>query len=71
MKNDPKSKKGKILKHLQAGKTITPYIALSQFSHFRLASCICRLRDEGFNITTTMKTNTFKEPFAEYNLEEA
>lgn len=69
MKNEPKTKKGKILKHLQQGKVITPYIALSQFGHFRLASCICRLRSEGFNIPTTMMKNTFGEPFAQYHLE--
>ena len=69
MKNDKKTKKGQILQHLQKGKTITPYIALAQFGHFRLASCICRLRNEGFNITTTIKRNLHQEPFAEYRLE--
>ena len=69
MKNDKKTKKGQILKHLQAGKVITPHIALRLYSHMRLASCINRLRNEGYNIKTTMKMSLFNEPFAEYKLE--
>ena len=68
MKNGPKSKKGKILKHLQDGKTITPQIALRMYGHFRLAVVINRLRNEGYNITTTIKWSLFEEPYGEYTL---
>ncbi len=69
MKNKPSTKKGKILKHLQDGKAITPLIALRLYSHFRLASCINRLRNEGYNIETVIKWGLFEEPYAEYSLE--
>ena len=68
MKNDPKSKKGKILKHLQDGKVLTHLIAIRLYSHSRLAVAINRLRDEGYDITTTMKKSMFNEPYGEYTL---
>ena len=68
MKNDPKGKKGKILAHLQRGQVITPQTALRLYGHMRLASCIHRLRGEGYNIITTMRTSLHGEPYAEYKL---
>jgi hypothetical protein len=68
MKNLPETKKGKILAHLQSGRTITPAQALQYYGHFRLASCINRLRNEGYNIKTTIRQTIFKEPYAEYEL---
>ena len=68
MKSSKKSKTRKILEHLQSNKVITPQIALRNFSHFRLAVVINRLRNEGFNIITTMKSNALGECYAEYKL---
>lgn len=70
MKNDIQSKKGKILVHLQRGQTITPRQAIAIYGSFRLASTINRLRDEGFNINTIMRTNLQGEIFAEYSMKE-
>lgn len=68
MKNSPESKKGRILRHLQRGQVITPQTALRLYGHMRLASCIHRLRGEGYNITTTMRTSLHGESYAEYKL---
>lgn len=68
MKNKPTSPKGKILKHLQDGRVITPQIALSLYSHMRLASCIFRLRSEGFPIKTKMQRSIRGDNFAEYSM---
>lgn len=68
MKNDPKSKKGKILKHLQDGMFITHLMAIRLYGHSRLAVAINRLRNEGYNITTTMKKSMFNESYGEYKM---
>ena len=67
-KNLSSSKKGKILVHLQRGQTITPRQAIAIYGSFRLASTINRLRGEGFNINTIMRTSLQGEVFAEYSL---
>ena len=68
MKHDLETKKGKILRHLQDGMSITPAIALRVYGHFRLAVCINRLRGEGFHIKTKMQYSIRGDQFAEYSL---
>ncbi len=68
MKNDIQSKKGRILRHLQRGASITPQQALSLYGHMRLASCINRLRGEGFPIQTKMQYSLRGDQYAEYRM---
>lgn len=56
-----------ILKHLQAGNSITQMDALNKFGCFRLASIIHKLRCKGYDI----RTRTIimgKKNFASYKL---
>ena len=68
MKNQPGSKKGRILRHMQHGNIMTPMKALRNYGVFRLAVTINRLRNEGYNIETTMMTEG-ESTFASYKLE--
>lgn len=61
------SKSQRIFRHLWKGKKITQRIAIRKFQHYRLAVVIGRLRDAGYNITTTMQTQN-DCTFAEYRL---
>lgn len=40
----------KIKEWLQSGKTLTAYMALEKFNHFRLAVVVQRLRKQGIDI---------------------
>ena len=62
------SQKSEILKHLEAGNTITPFEALKLYSCFRLGGVIFRLKDEGYNITTKLVSNHSGNPYARYEL---
>lgn len=69
MKNKPGTKKALILNHLKNGRPLTPQQALRLYGHMRLASCINRLRNEGFDIKTTMRYGLFvRDQYAEYHL---
>lgn len=68
MKNKPESKKGRILSHFQSGRTLTHLQALRLYSHSRLASCVNRLRNEGYDIKTTIIYNLLSEGYAQYHL---
>ena len=70
MKNDIKTKKGRILKHLQSGRALTHLQAIRLYSHSRLASCVCRLRKEGYPIETTIRYTIMREPFGEYRMKQ-
>ena len=63
------SQKLQILSHLKSGKTITPIEALNLFGCFRLGARINDLRNEGYEITTTLIQQGEKR-FAEYSLGE-
>jgi len=54
-----------ILRHLQAGLTITPKEALEHYGSFRLAAHIKVLRQEGHRIFTKMVREGGKE-YAQY-----
>ena len=58
----------KILKHLQAGETITQIDALELFGCFRLASRINDLRRAGWNIQTT-RVGGHGKRYAKYYLQ--
>ena len=64
----------KVLRHLKEVGSINPLQALSEYSIMRLATRVWELKDEGYPITTTMKssTNRFGEKvrFAEYQLKQ-
>ena len=69
MKNKPGTKKSLILNHLKNGRPLTPQQALRLYGHMRLASCINRLRDEGYPILTTMRYGLFvRDQYAEYHM---
>jgi hypothetical protein len=57
--------------HLLEGKAITPLESLRDYGCFRLAAIICKLREEGYLITTTMVDipgREGKDAFASYTL---
>jgi hypothetical protein len=61
------NQKTHILEHLESGKKITPIEALNMFGCFRLAAVVFDLKQEGYDIRTTMIKNANKT-FAEYSL---
>ena len=63
------SQKLKILRHLKKGYTLSPYEALKLFGSLRLGGRILEIRDEGYNIKTTM-VNGKGNRFARYSLVE-
>ena len=72
MKAKKLTQKDKILRHLNEVGSINPLQALREYSIMRLATRVWELKDEGYNISTTMKssTNRFGEKvrYAEYEL---
>lgn len=62
------TQKDKILMHLKSGKGITSLIALNEYDCFHLATCIYRLRAEGYPIRTTMIRNLNGNLYAYYHL---
>lgn len=68
MPTKPKvTKKEKVLRHLQAGHTITPLEALAMFKAYRLADIIYQLKKAGHDIKTTIKYHNGSN-YAEYEL---
>ncbi len=61
------SQKNRILNYLLAGNTITSLEALRLFGSFRLATRIWELKQEGWNISTTM-INVNNANIAQYKL---
>ncbi len=68
------SQEGKILRRLQAGRSITPLEAMRELGCYRLGARIHRLRQKGYSIITVMKEETGQDGsvcrFASYRLEE-
>ena len=62
------TQKDKILMHLKSGEGITSLIALRNYGCFHLATCIFRLRGEGYKIRTTMIRNANGNLYAYYQL---
>lgn len=62
-----KQVKARLKVHLLQGKSITPNQALRMWRTSRLATYVLRLRHEGMDIITTMKTEN-GDTFAEYSL---
>ena len=63
------TQKEDILAHLKKGHSITPLEALSQFGCFRLASVVCKLKNEGYNIKSNIQeiyTEEGVKKFARY-----
>ena len=58
----------KILKALKRGRKLTAMKALKEFKCFRLASRINDLKNQGFNIVSTLKKTKDGKRFAEYQL---
>lgn len=63
------TQKAIILAELKDGKTVTALEAFKLCGSLRLSSIIYTLRDEGYNITTTMVERNGKH-IAEYSLKE-
>ena len=67
------SQKDKVLRHLKQVGPITPLEAFNDYAIMRLTSRICELKDEGYNISTTIlkSENKFGEPvsYAQYKIE--
>jgi len=66
MKNESQEKQ--ILDYLKTGKSISPLEALNKFGCMRLASRICDLRRQGYNIETHMVYTSSWKKFAYYKL---
>ena len=56
-----------ILKHLQAGNTLTPASAMSLFGVAAMHSAAARLREQGYNIICKMRSENGRK-FGEYRL---
>lgn len=56
----------RILKHLLAGRTVTPLEALKKFKSLRLAARISDLKDKGHNIDKTMVDTPSGKRVAQY-----
>lgn len=63
------SQKDVLLKHLLAGKTITPMKAMMVYGIGRLAARIRELREEGHNIVTALKEDERGHQYAEYRIQ--
>jgi hypothetical protein len=63
------NKTTQIKDHLKKYDTISPLEAMSNYSVWRLAAEIHRLRQRGLNITTLMKRAPNGAKYAEYQLE--
>jgi hypothetical protein len=63
------SQKETLLKHLLAGKTITPLKAMMVYGIGRLAARVRDLREEGHNIVTTIQQDERGHDYAEYRLQ--
>ena len=57
-----------ILRHLKAGKGISPQEALVVYSISRLASCIHEIRAAGYRVCTTMRQDERDHKYAKYTL---
>ena len=64
-----------ILEHIQERGSITPLEALKEYGIMRLASRVCDLKRQGYEIERTIETanNRYGEPvwYARYSLREA
>lgn len=55
--------------HLRSGKTLSALEALGLYRAFRLAARIKELRDQHWDITTTMRLDITGKSYAVYSLE--
>ena len=62
------TQKDSVIAHLKQGLEITPLDALEQYGIFRLSAIIFNLKQEGYNIKTTMVKNKYGKKFASYKL---
>lgn len=58
-----------ILEALKRGRVLTPLDALHEFGCFRLAARVGELRDAGYRVVTTTRSQNGKR-YAEYRLDE-
>lgn len=58
----------KVRTHLEAGKTITPAVALMVYGIYRLSSVIEDLRNVGLEIDCVMKFDEMGKQYGEYRL---
>lgn len=58
----------KVRQHLQAGKTITPAVALHVYGIYRLSSVIEDLRNAGMPIDCVIKHDEMGKQYGEYRL---
>lgn len=61
------TKKARILKHLQSGKSITPKQAIELFFYYRLSDLIFKLKKDGFKFHTQILRNQDSH-FAKYKM---
>lgn len=57
----------RVLKHLER-RSITPLEALGVYGIFRLAARIWEIREAGFNVLTTYRTDNKGKQYASYTL---
>lgn len=64
----PNTQVSRIADHLEAGKSITPAIAMAVYGIVRLASVIEDLRQAGYEIDTMLKRDEMGKQYGEYRL---
>lgn len=57
--------------HLEAGKSITPVIAMTVYGISRLSSCIEDIRNVGLEVDCVMKRDEMGKRYGEYRLRQA
>lgn len=58
----------RVLRHLEAGKAITPLEALEKWGIFRLGARVWDLKQMGYRIRSQLVTNAHGKRFARYSL---
>lgn len=64
------TQKEQILRHLKKRTTITPLEAFHLYGIYRLSEYVRQLREEGHNITTSMKNAPNGKRYGEYKMEQ-
>ena len=55
-------------KHFRTGRSLTQLEALALYGVFRLAARVKEMKDDGWNLVTTIKRDPNGCPYAEYQL---
>lgn len=68
METSKRTKIGFLQTHFASGRSLTQLEAIGLYGAYRLAARVHELKNKGWDITTTIKTDTFGDKYAEYQL---